>query len=51
MLGFFHPEDGCNIFVRNVIWLSTDYAASSISQKIELVLLVHPGCTMGIYIP
>jgi hypothetical protein len=26
--GLFDPEDGGNVFLRNVFWLSTDYTAS-----------------------
>jgi hypothetical protein len=27
MLGLFYPEDGSDMFLRNVGWLSTDYTA------------------------
>jgi hypothetical protein len=35
---FFDPEDGGDMFLRKVGWLSTDYTALHTSHKIELLV-------------
>jgi hypothetical protein len=37
---FFDPDDGSDMFLRNVGWLSTDSTALYVSQKTELDLIL-----------
>jgi hypothetical protein len=38
---FFDPEDGGDIFLHNISWLSMDYMVLYISQKTELFRITH----------
>jgi hypothetical protein len=37
---FFKPEDGSNIIIRNVGWLSTDYTASYLRKQSSLIWII-----------